>query len=44
MGSGGVMVCMLTSSAVDRVGSSPDLVKPKAMKLAFVVSQQSTQH
>ena len=39
----GVMVSMLASSAIDH-GSSPDRVKPKAIKLIFVASPLSTQH
>ena len=39
---GGVMVVMLTLSAV--VGSNPDQLKPKTMKLIFVASPLSTQY
>jgi hypothetical protein len=34
---------VVASSVVDR-GSSPDLVKPKTIKLVFVPSLLSTQH
>jgi len=36
------MISMLASSAV--VGSNPDRVKPKTIKLAFVACPLSTQH
>jgi len=39
-----VMVSVHVSRAVDRVGSSPDRVKLKAIKLVFVASLLSTQH
>ena len=42
-GIGGVKVSMLTSSAVD-CGSNPDRVKPKTIKLVFVVLPLSTRH
>ena len=41
---GGVMVKVLASSAVKIVGSSPDRIKPKIMKLAVVASPLSTQY
>ena len=43
MGSGGVMVSMLTSRAVDR-GFKPGRVKPEIIKLVFVASLLSMQH
>ena len=38
------MVSVHVSRAVDRVGSSPNRVKLKAIKLVFVASPLSTQH
>jgi hypothetical protein len=39
----GVMVSVLASSAVDR-GTSPDGIRPRTIKLIFVVSSLSTKH
>ena len=41
---GGVLVSILASRVGDDMGSSPDWVKPKTIKLVFVFSLLSTQH